>query len=63
MRQTLVEIPAQDKEGKMKTQIELLKEAVKIAEENPTLEIIIAADSDELLQEYGWTINIVIILE
>jgi len=39
----------------MKTQIELLKEAVKIAEENPTLEIIIAANSDELLQEYGWT--------
>jgi len=39
----------------MKTQLEFLKDAVKLAEANPDIEIHIAADSDELSEEFGWT--------
>jgi len=40
---------------KMKTQLEYLKEAVKLAEQNPELGIVIAADSSELIEDYTWT--------
>lgn len=36
-------------------QLELLKTAVKLAEENPGLEIQICARSDELCSEFAWT--------
>lgn len=39
----------------MKTQLELLKEAVALAEAHPEAQIRICATSDELLDNFGWT--------
>ena len=38
----------------MKTQLDLLKEAVALAEQNPTLKIIVAS-SDEHCEDKSWT--------
>lgn len=41
----------------MTTQKEWLEKALKLANENPEAEIVVCADSSELLEEYGWTIH------
>jgi len=45
------------------TQLEYLKLAVKMAEENPGMEIRVAASSDELLDDVAWTMHKIISVE